>query len=66
MLSSDAGDTVFPNSVESMRQLSGYMQAFGLTRAEVETVTIVNPGNLLKANVDEALKMAHEGPAIGN
>jgi hypothetical protein len=62
-LSSDAGDTVFPNSVEAMRQLSGYMKAFGLTQAEIETVCIVNPAFIVDADPAEALKLAREATA---
>ena len=42
-LSSDAGDTVFPNSVEAMRQISGYMKAFGMSQEEIETLCMINP-----------------------
>jgi hypothetical protein len=59
-LSSDAGDTVFPNSVEAMRQLSGYMQAFGLTQEEIETVTMTNPSFIVGANPAEAVQRARE------
>jgi hypothetical protein len=55
-LSSDAGDTVFPNSVESMRQLSGYMKAFGLTQDEIETVTMTNPAFIVGADPAEAVQ----------
>ena len=59
-LSSDAGDTVFPNSVESMRQISGYMQAFGITRDEIETLCMANPCFLLGVDPAEALQRGRE------
>ena len=37
-LSSDAGEPLFPNSVESLRLLRGYMAAFGCTADEIYTV----------------------------
>jgi hypothetical protein len=57
-LSSDAGDVLFPNSVESMRQVSGYMKAFGLTQDEIETVCIRNPAFIVHADASEALNRA--------
>ena len=49
-LSSDAGDPLFPNSVECMRLMRVYMRAFGLTPEEIEQVTILNPRHLLGLN----------------
>jgi hypothetical protein len=49
-LSSDAGEPLFPHSVECMRLIRGFMEAFGLTPAELDIVTAVNPGKLLKLN----------------
>jgi hypothetical protein len=46
-LSSDAGEPLFPHSVECMRLISGYMAAFGLTPDEVRTVCTTNPERLL-------------------
>ena len=34
-LSSDAGEPLFPNSVECMRLMRAYMRAFGLTAKKV-------------------------------
>ena len=42
-LSSDAGEPLFPNSVESLRLLRGYMSAFGCTADEIYTMCTVNP-----------------------
>lgn len=42
-LSSDAGEPLFPDSVESLRLLRGYMTAFGCTAAEIHTMSCVNP-----------------------
>ncbi len=59
-LASDAGDTVFPNSVESMRQVSGYMMAFGITQDEIETLCVRNPCFLLGIDPTEALQRRKE------
>ena len=42
-LSSDAGEPLFPNSVESLRLLRGHMAAFGCTQDEIYTMCTVNP-----------------------
>ena len=42
-LSSDAGEPLFPNSVEALRLLRGHMTAFGCTPDEVYTMCMVNP-----------------------
>jgi uncharacterized protein DUF6282 len=42
-LSSDAGDPVFPNSVESLRLLLAAMKAFGCTPEEMKMMTSTNP-----------------------
>lgn len=49
-LSSDAGEPLFPNSVECMRLIRAYMRAFGLSAAEIEQVTVANPRYLLGLN----------------
>jgi hypothetical protein len=46
-LSSDAGEPLFPNSVECMRLMRAYMRAFGLTPEEIHQVTVANPRYLL-------------------
>jgi hypothetical protein len=46
-LSSDAGEPLFPNSIECMRLMRAYMRAFGLTPEEIHTVTVTNPRHLL-------------------
>jgi hypothetical protein len=46
-LSSDAGEPLFPNSVECMRLMCGYMEAFGLSADEVKTVASVNPSRIV-------------------
>jgi hypothetical protein len=46
-LSSDAGEPLFPNSVECMRLICGYMEAFGLTAEELRTVSVDNPTKLV-------------------
>ncbi|HTI88251.1 MAG TPA: DUF6282 family protein [Alphaproteobacteria bacterium] len=54
-LSSDAGDPLFPNSVEAMRQLSSYMIAFGMNADEIETMCIRNPAKLVGLDPDEVV-----------
>ena len=48
-LSSDAGEPLFPNSVECLRLIRGYMKAFGLTDEEVHQVSVANPARILSA-----------------
>jgi hypothetical protein len=48
-LSSDAGEPLFPHSVECMRLLRGYMAAFGLDEAELDSVCCVNPARIAQA-----------------
>ncbi len=49
-LSSDAGEPLFPNSVECMRLMRAYMRAFGLTEDELRQVTTTNPMAIVGAN----------------
>jgi hypothetical protein len=67
-LSSDAGDTLFPNSVEAMRQISGYMIAFGMTGDEIDTMCVRNPARLVGLDPDAVMRevsarraSAHQG-----
>jgi Family of unknown function (DUF6282) len=46
-LSSDAGEPLFPDSVEAMRLIRGYMEAFGLTKDELYTVCTRNPARVV-------------------
>lgn len=46
-LSSDAGEPLFPHSVECMRLIRGYMEAFGLNENELNDVCVRNPGKVL-------------------
>jgi hypothetical protein len=46
-LSSDGGEPLFPHSVECMRLIRGYMEAFGLTPAELEQVCCTNPAKIV-------------------
>src|SRR5205807_5866525 len=50
-LSSDAGEPLFPNSVESLRLLRGHMAAFGCTRDEIYTMSTVNPSFIVGLNL---------------
>ena len=49
-LSSDAGEPLFPNSVECMRLVCGYMEAFGLTKDELRRVSVENPRMVVGLN----------------
>jgi hypothetical protein len=49
-LSSDCGEPLFPTSVEGMREIRGFMRAFGLSNEEVDQISIVNPGKLVGLN----------------
>jgi hypothetical protein len=48
-LSSDAGEPLFPHTVEAMRLVIAHMRAFGLTEEQTHEVSAVNPGTLLGA-----------------
>ena len=51
-LSSDAGEPLFPDSVEAMRLVRGYMEAFGLTQDELYTVCTRNPARIVGLQLD--------------
>lgn len=46
-LSSDAGEPLFPHSVECMRLIRGYMSAFGMNDDELETLCVINPARIV-------------------
>lgn len=46
-LSSDAGEPLFPNTVECMRLICGHMRAFGLTDEQVHQISCVNPQKII-------------------
>ena len=46
-LSSDAGEPLFPNTVECMRLIRGYMEAFGLNADELYQVSTTNPAKVV-------------------
>jgi Family of unknown function (DUF6282) len=46
-LSSDAGEPLFPDSVEAMRLVRGYMEAFGLNQDELYTLCTRNPAKVV-------------------
>jgi len=46
-LSSDAGEPLFPDSVEAMHLIRGYMEAFGLNQDELYTVCTRNPAKVV-------------------
>jgi len=51
-LSSDAGEPLFPDSVEAMRLVRGYMEAFGLNQDELYTVCTKNPAKVVGLSLD--------------
>ncbi len=51
-LSSDAGEPLFPNSVESLRLLRGYMSAFGCTEEEIYTMSTANPAFIVGLSLE--------------
>jgi hypothetical protein len=51
-LSSDAGEPLFPDSVEAMRLVRGYMEAFGLNQDELYTVCTKNPAKVVGLEVN--------------
>ena len=46
-LSSDAGDALFPNSVECMRLICAHMAAYGLSERELRLVSVINPAAVM-------------------
>ncbi|MEQ8369866.1 MAG: DUF6282 family protein [Alphaproteobacteria bacterium] len=59
-LSSDAGEPLFPNSVEALRLLRGHMAAFGLTAEELYQVSTTNPMALMPTGEAPAMASAAE------
>ncbi len=46
-LSTDAGEPLFPNSIECMRLIRGHMRAFGLSEEELKEVSVTNPAKIV-------------------
>jgi hypothetical protein len=46
-LSSDAGEPLFPNTVECIRLIRGHMRAFGLPNEEIHKISSVNPAKIV-------------------
>ena len=46
-LSSDCGEPLLPNSVEAMRQIRGYMEAFGCSKDELDVMCVQNPADIV-------------------
>lgn len=46
-LSSDAGEPLFPHTVEAIRLIRAHMRAFGLSEEQAHQVCVVNPGVLM-------------------
>ncbi len=60
-LSSDAGEPLFPNSVESLRLLRNYMAAFGCTSDEIHTMCTVNPSLIVGLRLPETQRASAAG-----
>ena len=43
-----------------MRQISGYMMAFGITQDEIETLCMKNPAFIVRADPDAAVRRGRE------
>jgi hypothetical protein len=50
VLSSDAGEPLFPNTVEAIRLMRAYMRAFGLNDDEIHRISTVNPAAIVGIN----------------
>jgi hypothetical protein len=46
-ISTDAGEPLFPNSIECMRLIRGHMRAFGLSDDEIEEISVTNPAKIV-------------------
>jgi hypothetical protein len=46
-LSSDAGEPLFPNTVECIRLIRGHMRAFGLSDGEIQAISSTNPAKIV-------------------
>lgn len=55
-LSSDAGEPLFPNSVECIRLIRGYMEAFGLDEDEIRAVCTINPARVVGIDPGETAR----------
>ena len=51
-VAADAGEPLFPNSVESLRLLRGYMSAFGCTEEEIYTMSTANPAFIVGLSLE--------------
>jgi hypothetical protein len=49
-LSSDAGASLCPNSVECLRMMRGLMRAFGLNEEDLHQVTVTKPAAIVAMN----------------
>jgi hypothetical protein len=59
-LSSDAGEPLFPHSVECMRLIRGFMEAFGMNKDELDTLCIRNPAKIVGKVLSESQRAAAE------
>lgn len=49
LLSSDAGEPLFPDTVECIRLMRAYAEAFGMTEEQVHQMSVLNPAKLMGA-----------------
>jgi hypothetical protein len=57
-LSSDCGEPLFPNSVEGMRMLLGYMKAFGCSAEEIRRMACDNPAFIVGLKKEQKAQAA--------
>ena len=57
-LSSDCGEPLFPNSVEGMRMLMGYMKAFGCSAEEVRLMACESPAFIVGSKTAQQVRAA--------
>lgn len=52
-VSSDAGDPIFPNSVECIRLICAILESYGLDERELRLLSVINPARLVGVDVAE-------------
>ncbi|HLF76804.1 MAG TPA: DUF6282 family protein [Dehalococcoidia bacterium] len=46
-ISTDAGEPLFPNSIECMRLIRGHLRAFGLNEDQIHEMSVTNPAKIV-------------------
>lgn len=63
-LSSDAGEPLLPNTVESMRLIRSYMEAFGMNKDELYTLCTLNPAKVVGLELAAEFQSADIGEQL--